>query len=95
LGEEERRAGDVPQDRVERPAAGLLAAVAAPHAVGDEEEQPARTPGKSEPVLDRDAGLLDLDDPPQSRDEKLVLVLLSDSADIGGAGGVYAGILQD
>ena len=95
VGEEERRAGDVPYDRVKRSAARHLATLAATHAVGDEEQQRARTPGESQPALDWDAGLLDLDDSPQSRDEVLVLIPLPDFANIGRAGGVDARVLED
>jgi hypothetical protein len=41
-------------------------------------------------VLHRDAGLLDLDDSTEARDEVLVLVLLPDLADVSRARGVDA-----
>jgi hypothetical protein len=95
VGEEERGAGDVPYDRVKRSAARLLATLAATHAVGHEEQQRARATSEPQPALDRDAGLLDIDDPPQSRDEVLVLIRLSDFANIGCASGVDARALED
>jgi len=95
VGEEERGAGDIPYDRVKRPAARLLATLAATHAIGDEEQQRARAPSESQAALDWDAGLLDLDDSPQSGDEVLVFVVLPDFTDIGGAGGVDARVLED
>ena len=90
VGEEERGAGDVPYDRVKRSAARLLTTLAATHAVGHEQEQRARAPAESQPALDWDAGLLDLDDSPQPRDEVLVFIRLSDFANIGCTSGVDA-----
>jgi hypothetical protein len=94
-GRPERTTPTHPADRVKRSAARLLATLAATRAVGHEEQQRARATSESQPALDRDAGLLDLDDPPQSRDEVLVLIRLSDFANIGCASGVDARALED
>ena len=72
-----------------------LATLAPTHAVGDEEQERARAPSESQPALDWDAGLLDLDDSPQSRDEVLVLIRLPDFANIGCASRVDARALED